>query len=371
MFLIKNLVDKMRSSAGFRIVFILILIAFNSMFLINLNSVSIVYLNKRFSLIKTQVLQNFFNNTNYSNESDPVYEIERNQINSHNFNYLINNEHQICETRPNQEVLLLAFVLVSPKRFENRQAIRLTWANKSLFPNLRTIFLVGNSTEEVNQRLKEENDIYGDIIQEDFLDSYYNLTLKTIMGMKWVSKYCTKAKFVLKVDDDVIVNSFSLLNYLKSMNSSLSNTMICRYNPNSKVPRDKLSKFYVSPEEYSNEYFIPYCDGPAYLLSIDLADSLYKQSLVQKLFKFEDVYVGMLAANLNVSYVNIKNETSPRKCNYSKTLQLRDLNKMHFIYVDGRGELFNGWKILSQRIMDIYYDSNIFCVRTSQSINKS
>ena len=39
-----------------------------------------------------------------------------------------------------------------------------------------------------------------------FQDIYYNLTLKTVMGLKWCSIYCNQAKYVMKTDDDIFVN---------------------------------------------------------------------------------------------------------------------------------------------------------------------
>ena len=39
-----------------------------------------------------------------------------------------------------------------------------------------------------------------------FQDSYHNLTLKTVMGLKWMSIFCPHAKFILKTDDDIYVN---------------------------------------------------------------------------------------------------------------------------------------------------------------------
>ena len=39
-----------------------------------------------------------------------------------------------------------------------------------------------------------------------FQDIYYNLTLKTVMGLKWTSIYCNQAKYIMKTDDDIFVN---------------------------------------------------------------------------------------------------------------------------------------------------------------------
>ena len=35
--------------------------------------------------------------------------------------------------------------------------------------------------------------------------------------MKWIATYCPHAQFILKVDDDIIVNTFLLLRHLKNL----------------------------------------------------------------------------------------------------------------------------------------------------------
>lgn len=37
-------------------------------------------------------------------------------------------------------------------------------------------------------------------------DSYFNLTLKTVMGLKWKAMFCPQAKIWMKTDDDIFVN---------------------------------------------------------------------------------------------------------------------------------------------------------------------
>lgn len=43
-----------------------------------------------------------------------------------------------------------------------------------------------NSTDHFMTRVS----LLGDIIQEGFVDSYNNLTLKTVLMLKWVTKSC-------------------------------------------------------------------------------------------------------------------------------------------------------------------------------------
>lgn len=41
------------------------------------------------------------------------------------------------------------------------------------------------------------------------------------MAMKWISQYCNNVRFVLKTDDDIIVNTFSLIQHLKYMDKKV------------------------------------------------------------------------------------------------------------------------------------------------------
>uniref|UniRef100_A0A182NR88 RING-type E3 ubiquitin transferase n=1 Tax=Anopheles dirus TaxID=7168 RepID=A0A182NR88_9DIPT len=67
----------------------------------------------------------------------------------------------------------------------------------SLFPSggdVDPAFNVGSGgaelQDETQLRIVNESEVYGDIIQESFIDSYNNLTLKTIMMLKWVTNNC-------------------------------------------------------------------------------------------------------------------------------------------------------------------------------------
>lgn len=82
--------------------------------------------------------------------------------------------------------------------------------------------------------MEEENFSYHDIIQENFLDTYNNLTLKSVMMLKWVISNCNKAKFLMKTDDDMFINVAMLLKTLhsKPQNTSiLLGALICNAKP--------------------------------------------------------------------------------------------------------------------------------------------
>lgn len=55
------------------------------------------------------------------------------------------------------------------------------------------------------------------MLKEDFVDTYHNLTYKGIAALRWIDTYCSHATFVLKTDDDIFVNMFSLVRFLKKI----------------------------------------------------------------------------------------------------------------------------------------------------------
>ena len=254
-------------------------------------------------------------------------------INPHNYKYLINPTFEVCDD--SSEILLIVGVLSAPNNSANRYAIRSTWSNKTQFPNMRVVFLIGKSTKELNNKIKLESDLYKDIVQEDFIDSYSNLVIKTIMGFKWAFLFCSRAKYYLKSDDDVIVNSFNLLEELDKMNRIITpyneNKIYCYLNVNTLVRRNESDKFYVPTEEYGKKCFEKYCDGPAYLTSIKLTKKLYDISLRMKKFRFEDVYVGILSKKLNVIFENWLCRYSNEEKNHG-LLEIKDMKNIFFFY---------------------------------------
>ncbi|KAK7888860.1 hypothetical protein WMY93_024420 [Mugilogobius chulae] len=66
----------------------------------------------------------------------------------------------------------------------------------------------------IRQTIAEESRTYHDIIQQDYQDTYYNLTIKTLMGMNWVATHCPQVSYVMKTDSDMFVNTEYLIQKL-------------------------------------------------------------------------------------------------------------------------------------------------------------
>ena len=68
-------------------------------------------------------------------------------------------------------------------------------------------FVVGlQDNRTVQAQIELESNVYHDIIQGDFIDRYTNLTFKSLLAMNWTEKYCSKAKYFIKSDDDMVIN---------------------------------------------------------------------------------------------------------------------------------------------------------------------
>ena len=59
--------------------------------------------------------------------------------------------------------------------------------------------------------------------------------------------------------------------------------------------RDKFSKFFVSLDEYKYNRFPPFINAGAYVMSNKAVRKFYLASYFVKQFRFDDVYLGILA----------------------------------------------------------------------------
>lgn len=163
-------------------------------------------------------------------------------VHPHNFSYIHNPGYSVCHNS-NSSVYVIVYVHSSPTNHQRRMVIRETWSTRTLFPDMRVVFMIGKSLDDkVMKAIEYENELYQDIVQEDFIDAYKNLTYKGIMALKWISIYCSQIKYVLKVDDDIVVNTFTLLNHLKYVDKHEPNkqgTILCLLWNSMSVMRDR------------------------------------------------------------------------------------------------------------------------------------
>ncbi len=176
--------------------------------------------------------------------------------------FKINPKKSICQAPTNKSFLFLAFVIIAPHYFEKRELIRSTWGNKSISSDFRIIFTIGMSENEtINKQIEEENKINKDILQiNNFIDNYYNLTTKIMKSFKWISRYCSNAKYILRINDDVILNTHYFIGHFKSLPYE-TNQMFGFALYGATPARDERSKFFVPEKVYPKSTYDDYVDG--------------------------------------------------------------------------------------------------------------
>lgn len=218
------------------------------------------------------------------------------------FNYVINRD--VCGGYDRVDLLVL--IMTAPKENVVRNTIRDTWGSLCTKDrHIACVFILGITDDtQVNERIKSESFKHSDIIKLDFIESYGNLTYKTMSGFRWSSEFCSKARFVMKADGDMYINLELLPTLLSAVPRGLFIGGNCwgEQSPH----RLKSSKWYVSFQSYPHKNFPPICSGTAYVISSDFLKGLMAVSKDLPFFHLEDVFIGMAAKRLGVRPVSVE-----------------------------------------------------------------
>lgn len=210
----------------------------------------------------------------------------------------------ICKDPP---FLLLAVKSLAP-HFDRRQAIRQSWGRAGVTANqtVVTIFLLGNATAgdhhpDLSEMLRYESNLHKDIIQWDYRDSFFNLTVKEVLFLEWIQTRCPGARFIFKGDDDVFVNTYRILDFLKSLSVPKARDLfVGDVITNAGPHRDKRVKYFIPESMYTGSY-PPYAGGGGYLYSGDIATRLHNVSQHVALYPIDDVYTGMCMRKIGLA----------------------------------------------------------------------
>ncbi|XP_015036549.2 beta-1,3-galactosyltransferase 5-like isoform X3 [Drosophila pseudoobscura] len=196
---------------------------------------------------------------------------------------------------------LLILITSAQSNFKERMSIRRTWMNYGSRQIVGMAFILGRTTNaSLNESLNKENNIYGDMIRGHFIDSYFNLTLKTISMLEWADTHCPNVKFILKTDDDMFINVPKLLDFIDARYKN-DRTIYGRLVEDWKPIRNRTSKYFVPYKLYNGWQYPPFTTGPAYLLTGDIVHELYVQSLNTYYIQLEDVFItGFVAKRLKI-----------------------------------------------------------------------
>ncbi|CAL9086173.1 unnamed protein product, partial [Musa textilis] len=220
-----------------------------------------------------------------------------------------------------EPVELFIGILSAGNHFAERMAVRKSWmsAVRRSSNVVARFFVALHGRKEVNMELKKEAEFFGDIVIVPFMDNYDLVVLKTVAiceyGVRTVS-----AKYIMKCDDDTFVRLDSVLKEVKKVPADKS-LYIGNINYYHKPLRS--GKWAVTYEEWPEEDYPPYANGPGYVVSADIAHFVIsefekhtlrdflrrsKNFSFMQLFKMEDVSMGMWIESFNnmkpVEYVH-------------------------------------------------------------------
>lgn len=236
-----------------------------------------------------------------------------------------------CKQNPPFLVLL---VTSSHRQMFARLVIRNTWGRETVVmgKRIKTFFLLGSSpSKNVSRAVAQEAWRYHDIIQKDFVDAYFNLTLKTMMGIEWIHHFCPQAAFVMKTDSDMFVNIHYLTELLLKKNRTTR--FFTGFLKMNEFPiREKQNKWFVSKYEYPWDRYPPFCSGTGYVFSSDVASQVYDVAGSIPFLKLEDVFVGLCLAKLKIGLEELHSKQTffPDGLNFS-TCRFKKIVACHFI----------------------------------------
>ncbi|XP_070197231.1 UDP-GlcNAc:betaGal beta-1,3-N-acetylglucosaminyltransferase 9-like [Littorina saxatilis] len=226
--------------------------------------------------------------------------------------YVIKNPHLCGKGAVDVLIVIHSFV----KNFQRRRILRETWAGTGSVQGVavRRVFLLGrDGAERATQvHVNTEQATYGDVVQGDFTDAFPNLTLKAVTGLRWVNDHCPQAGFVLKADDDMFVNVFSLLETFMQRLSGHSRTVMChaKLANTSAIIRDPKSRWFVPKTLLPGRTHWPaFCSGYVLAMTTDVVPGLYRASFSSAYVPVDDGFVygvlPVLAGRDSLRYVDI------------------------------------------------------------------
>ncbi|XP_063587024.1 beta-1,3-galactosyltransferase 6-like [Penaeus indicus] len=216
---------------------------------------------------------------------------------------------------PGKSVFLVIIVISAPGNSEQRDTIRQTWLSEEKSDTLHYFVIgTGSLSENVNVTIQSEQRRFGDLLLlNNVIDSYSALTKKLLASLVYVH-YNVKFRFLMKCDDDSYVQIPQLHKELKAV--PYKQRLYWGFFDGRATPHKK--GVWKENEWVLCDHYVPYALGGGYVLSSDLVTFVAVNSKYLKLYKNEDVSLGVWLASVDLHRVHdtrFDTEYVSRGCN--------------------------------------------------------
>uniref|UniRef100_A0A8D0DIU1 Hexosyltransferase n=1 Tax=Salvator merianae TaxID=96440 RepID=A0A8D0DIU1_SALMN len=281
---------------------------------------------------------------------------------------LLVNQPRKCKRVPGGPFLLIAIKSLV-EEFDRREVVRKTWGKEGLVngAQVQRVFLLGTPKNRTalpawESLVRQESQTYRDILLWDFLDTFFNLTLKEIHFLSWADEFCPSTKFIFKGDADVFVNVENLVHFLEKQDPS-QDLFVGDIIYNAQPIRTRKSKYYIPETMYGLGTYPAYAGGGGFLLSSSTMRKLSQACGEVELFPIDDVFLGMCLQRINLKPVlhegfKTFGITKPSAAPNLKTFDpcfYRDLMVVHSLKV---AEIWLMWNLL--------HNSQLSCTQKKQ-----
>ena len=204
--------------------------------------------------------------------------------------------------------------------YQRRMFTRISWAQEAQALGIPVIYAVGRANDEQIQTiLEDEHRTYGDLLQLNYIDAYYNISIKSSGILHWfVKRGCQHVTpYLFVVDDDVLIN-LPLLMKMIAKESFNSNTLYGLYLTD--IEPHPAGKWAVSLTDYPNRTFPSFITGASTLYPSKILPKLVNQifHLVEEnqlIFFLDDVLItGLIADQMGIERAPL---TGIEDCSYT------------------------------------------------------
>jgi hypothetical protein len=207
--------------------------------------------------------------------------------------------NQICQ-KSKLSIFIHTSAISYGMKFVIRDAVRKTWGSEAIKSKINVFFVIAEpKDDEIQKELESEAFLNKDIIQFGFRDSYYNVTLKHIAILRWAQQNCLHSKYIMKTDDDIIVNIDHLLKNLHKLRNGMTGALFRRTKP----MRDVNDPWFVPECLFPDVYYPNYISGGSYVMTKDIIKPLIKtlDEYSGPVFHIDDAFItGILAEKAGI-----------------------------------------------------------------------